>query len=402
MNRATIIGAVEIGTAKVVALVGELVDERALSIIGCGQSTAQGLRKGEITDLQAACNCTHAAIHAAERQAGTRIEAAYLAITGAHVEGFQHSGIVTVRAADNIVAPGDVNRAAENARNKALPYGQLYLNHIRSGILLDGRPVDDPVGMQGQRLEVQYWHVHGDENRIAAHLGVIEGFGIKVEDIFAGAIASGSVLVSETEKRQGVLVVDIGAGTTDYVLYRHGRVVRTGVIPVAGDHLTNDLSLGLRIGVKQAENLKIRYGRVGSERGEKDETIMLVGDYSIGDRPLPRASIDRVIGLRVEELLMILKNRLGSALSPQQLPGGVIFSGGTSRLPGLTGLAQTVLGVEARRGRAPDWVAERELREPEFSCALGLLYFGLKSGSDDLPREREERGLIGKLAGIFR
>lgn len=404
MSRPSIIGAVEIGTSKVAVLVGEVINGRELQIIGLGESTTQGVRKGEITDLRAASDCAHAALLAAEKCAGAQIEGVYLAITGTHVEGFCNSGVVTVEDADNWVRARDLARAGENAKSKALPPGRLYVHHVRSGYVLDGRPVRAPLDMQGARLESHYWHVHGDESRLSRPVHVINGFSLKVEDMVISSIASGIMVTTEEEKEAGVLVVDIGCGTTDYVLYRHGRIVRSGVIAVGGDHFTNDLSLGLRISHKHAESLKLRYGKAVVDRNDKHDSVMLVGDLMIGDRPIPRAAIYKILHARADELFMILQNKLGSLVSPQNLAGGVILTGGGSRLQDLDTLGESVLGLPVRKGRNPEWVSHEQLREPEFSTVLGLLHYGLSAQRNETQTSTSARPgrWISRVRGIFK
>lgn len=404
MSGNSVIGAIEIGTSKVVVLVGEVVNGRRLNIIGLGESTSEGVRKGEIVDIRAASSCTHAAISAAEKSADCAIEGVYLATSGSHLDGFNNSGVVTVENADNWVRQSDLARASANARGKALPPGRVYIHHIKSGYVLDGRPVQTPIDMQGARLEANYWHIHGDEQKVGAQLRVVNGYGLEVEDMVVSSIASGCMVASEEEKQAGVLVLDIGQGATDFVLYRNKHIIRTGVIPIGGDHFTNDLSLGLRVSYKHAENLKHRYGKAIIDRTDRHESVMLVGDLMIGDRPIPRLAIYKILHARADELFVILKNRLGSLLSVQNLPGGVILTGGGSRLGELDSLAENVLGVPVRPGRNPEWVSHPQLREPEFSGALGLLYYGLSAHrQDDRPAPAaRSTGWISKMAGIFK
>ncbi|MFP4541367.1 MAG: cell division protein FtsA [Opitutales bacterium] len=404
MSGSTIIGAVEIGTSKVIVLVGELYNGRELQIIGLGQSTASGVRKGEIVDLRAASDCTHAALLAAEKCAGTEIDLVYLAITGGHLDGFSNSGVVTVEDADNWVRASDIQRASDNARSKALPPGRLYVHHVRSGYVLDGRPCREPLDRQGASLESHYWHVHGDERKLADPVHVINGFSLRVEDMVVSSIASGSMVTLDEEKEAGVLVVDIGCGTTDYVLYRHGRIVRSGVIAVGGDHFTNDLSLGLRVSYKHAESLKLRYGKAVVDRADKSESVMLVGDLMIGDRPIPRQAINKILHARADELFMILQNKLGSLLSPQNLPIGVILTGGGSRLPELPALGESILGVPVRAGQNPGWTGHQELREPEFSTALGVMHYGLSARRTDTRAAAKQppRKWVSKVKEMFK
>lgn len=402
MGSSKIIAGIEIGTSKVAVLVGEVVPGHGLNIIGLGQSSSVGVRKGEIEDLQAVSDCTHAAILSAEKNAGTQIQHVYLSKSGASLKGMSSHGVTSVNSPDNVVSAEDVYRACENAKGKALPPGRIYVHHMRSAYRVDGELVHKPIGQMGSKLEALYWHVHADERAVSNHIHVINGFGLDVDDMIVSSIASGSILTTETEKRQGVLVVDIGSGTTDYALYRQGRVVRTGVIPVGGDHLTNDLSLGLRISPKMGESIKLRYAKAIIDKEDKDDSVLLHGDLTIGDRPIPRVSIYKIAHARMEELFMILKNRLGSVLNTQNLPGGVVLTGGTSRLSGIEQLAEDTMGVPARVGGSPAWVTKKDLREPEYACPLGLLYYGYygqQSEEDNLPRRKRSQGWVRQIVG---
>lgn len=399
MQQSRIVAAVEIGTSKVLAIIGEMTSD-GLELLGVGQCESSGVRKGEIVDMKSATECTHAAMLKAEKHAGQQIEAVYLACTGGHLNGFSNSGHTIVRASDNYVTEQDIERAAQQARSKVLQPGRVYVHHIRSGYVLDKTPVDDPTTMYGEQLEVNYWHVHGDEMKIANSLRVINGFSLDVDDMILSSVASAAMVLTDEEKRAGVLVCDIGAGTTDYILYKNGLVQRAGVVAVGGDHLTNDLSIGLRLQTKQAESLKIRYGSAVQDKEKKDDHVFLVGDLSIGDRPIPLKTITTILHVRVEEIFMIIKNHLSSAVGPQATPAGVILTGGTSRLPGICEVASSVFGVQARLGETSKWVANPDLRQPEFNTALGLLYFGLKNSNPKPTKNR--RGLMNKIGQLFR
>lgn len=398
-----IIASVEIGTSKVAVLVGEIINGSALNIIGMGETTSAGVRKGRIYDLRAASDCTHAAIDAAEKNAGEKIEGIYLAITGSHLQGFGNRGLVTVASSDNIVEASDVRRAAESAKSKALQPGRVYIHHVKAGDFLDGERVDNAVGMEGEQLESAYWHIHGDEAQVTTHIRAINGIGLEVEDLVVSSLASGCMAATEEEKQGGVCVIDMGGGTTDYLLYRLGVVQRTGVIAVGGDHITNDLSIGLRINSKDAESLKCRYGKAIVDPRDKHEFEMLHGDMEIGDRPIPRGAIYKIINARVKETFHILQNRLGSGLSSQNLPGGIILTGGTARMPGMRELAEEVFGLPVRIATHPKWVSNEQLRDPQYSTLLGVLYFGLSAQRiDEAPRRGRSQGWLSKVSRIFK
>lgn len=402
MSSSQIIGAVEIGTSKVAVLVGEITPPRALNIIGHAECSTVGVRKGEVTDFRAAANCVHTAIVAAEKNAGTTLDGVYLAISGGFLHGFAHSGTVTVASSEDIVSAGDVTRASDLAKSKLPPPGQIYIHHIRSGFRLDGKRVEDPVGMRGTKLEALYWHVLGDQKKVTNQLQVINSFGgIEVRDLIISAAASATIVVSAEEKRAGVLVVDIGCGTTDWALYQGGLIAMTGAIPVGGDHLTNDLSLGLRIPGKRAEVFKRDAGKAIVDKEDQGESIWVYGDLTIGDRRLPRLAINQILSARVEEIFTLIKRQLGTAASRTDIPAGVVLTGGTSRLPGLPEAARRVLGLDVRLGESPPWVGESALRLPEYSTVLGLLYYGLSAHPTEAPRPARA-GFLGKVAELLR
>ncbi len=397
MSRNKIIGAVEIGSSKVSVLVGEVEGGRHLNIIGDAQATSEGVKKGEIVDLKAVSDCTHAALIAAERKAGVQIDEVFLSATGAGLDAFPSNGVVTVSDHDNWVSEGDIAQAQRNARRKVVPAGRVYLVHIRSGAYIDGREVENPLQMQAAKLELEYWNIHADERHIANQIHIINAYGqLRVVEIIPSSVASGRIAASDEERKAGALVVDIGEGTTDYVLYRNGHILRTGVIPVGGGHLTNDLSIGLRIGFAQAERLKLRDGSAMVEKSEKDPFVMLEGDLQIGDRPISKVTMAKILNARIAEVFSIISNKLGSAISPQNLPGGVILTGGSSRLPGICRVGSDILGVDTRMGSHPAWVVKDGLRDPEYSTTLGLLFFGLK-GQKLEEEPKAKGGLLSRI-----
>lgn len=396
MGKSKIIGAVEIGTSKVVVLIGDVVNNRSLSIIGMGQCSSRGVIKGDITDFKQASDCTHAAILAAEQQAGASIEGIYLAQSGGHIAGFYNEAALNVSSVDNVVSRNDIMTACQVAKAKVLPGNRTVIHHIRRPFRLDGRTVADPEFLEGRRLEVGYWTVHGEVAKISDAIHIINGFTLHVDDLILSSLASGVMVTSEEERRSGALVIDIGSGVTDYVLYRDGFVEMTGSLPVGGDHITNDLSLGLRISHVQAEAVKVKHARATVQPEDKNEKVWLNGDYTIGDRQIPRQAINRITTARVEEILEIVKTGLGASFAPEKIPGGVIVTGGGSRLDGICDAATNVLGLPARRGENPAWLKE-ELQGPEYSTILGLLHYGLNNQSEKTYEKSQKKGLLAKL-----
>jgi cell division protein FtsA len=396
-----IIGAVEIGTSFSKALIGEVLEDNTLNIVGKSQRKNEGMRKGEIVDFRKTASSMHAALEEAEKMSGTTVDSIYLAQSGAHLRGSFLRGSANVASPDGKVSLADLQRAAEEAKRKQPTSGRSYVQHMRLPILLDGRPVEDPVGMIGQRVELAYWSIEGDETAIRMNLDLAYQYGLDVDDLILSSIASTTLVAGPDLRRAGVLVVDMGAGVTDLALYRGGNIAFTGVIPVGGDHLSGDLAMGLRVLEPYAEELKLEYGKAQADSTDAEQDLWIIGNKTIGDRTIPRKAIADIIHVRTVELFEIISKELGDLLDPTELGAGVILTGGSSRLPGIESLASKVLGVPATKGTFPTGLGQ-ELAQPENSSVLGLLHYGLEDRS--LPgesRSNQTSGLFKKIGGFL-
>jgi cell division protein FtsA len=400
MSHSRVVAAVEMGTTKVAVLIGEIIDDSELKIIGHSVGSSMGVKKGVIVDLGKASDCVHTAIINAERNSQRRVDAVYLAQTGAHLAGNFNLGTASVSASDRQVRASDIEQAKEDAKRKLLPDDRTYIHHIQNPFNLDGQLVENPLAREGQQVQVWYWCVHGDKAVVSDCLRVINGLDFKVEDMIISSIASSAVLLEDAEKEAGAL--DIGGGTTDWVLYRKGYIVRTGVVPVGGDHISNDLSIGLRTGRKSAEEIKIKHGRAFYQAADRDETIWLIGDMTIGDREYPKAAVTKIIAARVDEIFGIIKEQLEEAelFNSNDIVSGVILSGGSARLEGLPVAAQNVFGLEARTAELRSNV-KSELRKPEYSTALGLLHYAL-TGQEEKRQVSKSSSLLGSLINVLK
>ncbi|MGA2691235.1 MAG: cell division protein FtsA [Opitutaceae bacterium] len=399
-SNTTFIGAVEIGTSKITVLIGEFTG-REIVIIGCGECSSRGVIKGSVVDYRAATECTHNALEIAERDANERIDYVYLAQTGGHLEGFYNEASLNVKAADNMIEMDDIRTVCDLAKAKELPLGRMVVHNIRRPFRVDGRLVPtSPENLVGQRLEVGYWTVHGQEQRLADNIHVIRGFNLEVRELVLSSLASGHMVTSMEERQNGVLAIDIGAGTTDYVLYRNGAPHTTGVVAVGGGHFTNDISIGLRLTECQAEKLKLRFGRAQVQARDKGEKVWLDGNYSIGDRQFPRHAIESITAARARELLEVVRKKLGQGFAPESCAGGVVLTGGGAKLPGIAECAANVFGTSARLGEAPSWVNEN-LRDPGYHTALGILYYGVSVQSDRSAAARRKGGFLRNVTRLF-
>ena len=391
-----IIGAVEIGTSQAKGLIGEVGEQGNLSIVGMATRRNEGMRKGQIVDFRKAASAVHAALEEAEKMSGTTVDSVYLAQTGSHLRGHMLRGSASVSSSDNRVSPDDVRRAAVEAKRRQPDEGRSYVHHVRTPIILDKKVIDDPVGMMGKRIDLGYWSIDGDDQAIQRGLDVISNYSLEVNDLILSSVASATMVAGPDLRRAGALVIDMGAGVTDFVLYRQGFVAYTGVVPVGGDHVTGDISMGLRVLEPYAEKLKLEYGQATPLSAEQEDDVWIIGNKTIGDRSVPRRAIADVIHVRIAELFEIISKELGPLLSPENLQGGILLTGGGSQLVGIEEGASKVLGQPVRRAGFPTGISE-ELAQPENSTVLGLLHYGLEDHA--LPGEKadEEVGLLGKI-----
>ena len=396
-----IIGALEIGTSKVAVLVAEVIDPFRLNIIGRSVVKTTGVKKGRIIDVKRTNACVHHAITEAEKDAGVNLKSCYMALTGSHIVGEKQVGKAQVSHMAKIVTEHDVNRAQQEAKRRELPPGRVYVQFMRNPFEVDGMRVDEPYSVKGQELQANYWAVHADEHILKNQIQIVNSFMVKVEEMFLGSLASGRVVASDDEKETGVLVLDIGAGTTDYALYSDGYVLRTGVIDVGGDHLTNDISLAMRIPWDNAERLKIEQGKAIVKEEEDDEMVWMRGDLSIGDRKLSRRALHRIVHARMEELFQLVKHDITPVLEEYRVKPSVVLTGGTSRLTSIETLANQVLKMPVRLGRNPEWVIE-ELQRPEMSTVIGLLQFAFTDVSGDLPEQPRQRSFFSRFSGLMK
>lgn len=399
MSHSKIVAAIELGTSQIKVLIGEIVDGQSLNIIGRGYSPSIGVKKGEIFSYQKVSKALDEAISEAELNAGIKAESVFLAQSGAHLKGRMSIGTAVVARSDGTVSVDDILRARSEAMRSQAPAGRIFIQHINNPFTLDGKEYIDPVGLQGRSLEGRVWSVLADEAIVKQELNLIYGMNFGVDDMIVSSVASAHILLQEGEKESGSVVIDIGAGTTDYAVYRAGRIVRTGVIPVGGDHITNDLSLGLRMSRKNSEQMKLKFGKALVDQNDKHEKAWLVGDLTIGDRTVLKHAIYRIINARVEEIFEIVRSEILDLINQEVLQSGIVLTGGTSRLPKIVECCKRVIDLPTRLGENPYWI-KGQLHEPEWSTTIGLLSFALNHENDE-PTQRPSRGIMRKIANIL-
>src|SRR5689334_500903 len=310
----SIIVGLEIGTSKVCAVVGELNAENALNVVGLGQARSRGVRKGEIADAPMAEEDVRQAIVEAEQMADVEIRSVYLGVTGGHLRGFHNRGVHPVVSADREISQDDVQDVIKNAKTINLPTQHHVIHAIRQHFLVDGQDgISNPVGMLGSRVEVDVHVVHGNLNRLQNAIRTVKGLQLEVDDIVFTGLASSLALLSSEQKELGSLVIDIGGGTTDYVVYSDGIIKHTGVLAVGGDHLSNDLAYGLKVPLSRAEHLKIEHGAAVVDDAIKGQTAPLAGDRGLPSRTINLEHLRRIMSVRLEEMFQFIAQDLEQA-----------------------------------------------------------------------------------------
>ncbi|TAL00357.1 MAG: cell division protein FtsA [Verrucomicrobia bacterium] len=392
-DSSSIIVGLEIGTSKICAIVGEVSDDGALNLVGIGQSPSRGVRKGEIVDAHLVEEDVRKAIAEAEQMADVEIRSVYLGVTGAHICGFNNRGVHPVVSADREITEDDVEDVVKNSKAINLPSDSSVIHAVRQHFLVDGHEgIANPVGMLGSRLEVDVHVVHGNLNRLQNAIRVVKGMQLEVDEVvFTGLAASLAVLTPE-QKELGCLVIDLGGGTTDYVVYVDGVVRHSGVLAVGGDHVSNDLKVGLKVSMSRAEELKVRYGGAFVEEKIKGEVITLTNAHGFPEKSVNHEHLRRIMSLRLEEIFELIAEDLEQAGLTDYLRGGALLCGGSARVPNLCELAERALQMSVTIGKTTSISSMKsQLDQPEFAAPIGLVKFGSYKA-----RKREAPSPVGK------
>ena len=392
----SIIVGLEIGTSKVCAVVGEVNASGALNIIGLGQARSRGVRKGEISDSSAVAEDVRNAIVEAEQMADAEIRSVYLGVTGGHIRGFTNRGVHPVVSSDREITREDVEDVIKNAKAINLPAENHVLHAVRQHFLVDGQDgIVDPVGMLGARVEVDMHVIHGNFNRLQNPIRVVKGLQLEVEAIVFNGLASALASLSSEEKEMGALVIDLGSGTTEYVVYSGGIIKHTGVLAIGGDHVSNDLAYGLKVPLGRAEDLKLQNGSAFVAEADKGQTITSQDELGLPLKTVNLEHLRRIMSLRLEEIFQLIEEELSSAGLLNYLRAGVLICGGGARIPGIQRLAESVFLLPASLGKTTSISGLKSaLDQPEFATAIGLVKFGSfqqkKKGSGSLAQTLKE------------
>jgi len=387
----------EIGTSKICVVVGESRPDGTIKILGVGQTPSRGVRKGEIVDFETAMKCVHEAVVDAEQKSDVMIRSVFVAVAGSHLQSFNNRGCVTLPEDRDEIDEQDVEDVKINAREVSIPAQNAFLHSIIQHYHVDGQDgVLSPVGMLGQRLEADFHIIHGVRTRIQNSIRCVKELPLEVEDVVFGALASAQVVLTQHQKDLGALVIDMGGGTTDYILYVDGAVKQSGCLGIGGDHITNDISMGLRIPMARSEKLKIEEGSCTLGNCLPGETILLKDDSGFAGKEIERETLNTIIHLRVREAFDLLKRGLEEEPFLNYLGAGVFITGGCSLLNGIDHLAEEVFEMPAHIAHAQTMSGLTSASEnPQLSTAIGLIKYA-QAVQSDRPR-RGIRGIFGKI-----
>jgi cell division protein FtsA len=365
----------DIGTSKVVAIVGEIKHDGALEIIGIGSHPSRGLKKGVVVNIESTVQSIQRAVEEAELMAGCEIHSVYAGIAGSHVRSLNSHGIVAIK--DKEVVQGDVERVIDAAKAVAIPADQKILHVLPQEYIIDSQEgIRDPIGMSGVRLEAKVHIVTGADSAAQNIVKCVQRCGLVVDDIVLEQLASSYAVLTEDEKDLGVCVVDIGGGTTDIAVFGGGAIRHTAVIPIAGDQITNDIAVSMRTPTQYAEDIKIKYACALSQLANPDETIEVP---SVGDRPprrLARQTLAEIVEPRYEELFGLIRDELRRAGLEEQVATGIVLTGGSAKMEGAIELAEEVFHMPVRLG-VPQYVTglSEVVSNPIHATGVGLLLY---------------------------
>ncbi|MGJ8672327.1 cell division protein FtsA [Rubritalea sp.] len=396
MAKSKIYVGLEIGTSKTCMVVGEVKADNSVKILGVGETKTAGVRKGEISDMAHVRTCVREALLEAEDVCDVDIRSVFLSVTGAHIQGINNRGTFRLPDEDQEITPEHMGEAKEIARDIAIPSDNVYLHNIVRQYWIDGNEqASNPVGLLGRTLDADFHIVHGVKNRIQNSIKCVREIPLDVDDVVFAPIASAQIALNRQDKDSGALVIDIGGGTTDYVLYLNGAVAASGCIPVGGDHVTNDIHLVTQMPLSKAEKVKCTEGDASGDAARSVGTVTIPDDKGFPDLEIKRQLLNDIIRGRLEETLQLVKAKLPDG-ALEKVQTGVFLTGGTSLMRGFGELANDVFQLPVYRPEQPEVSGIHEyFRDPQYSTVVGLIRYAQLMDED---RPREKGGFFGKLA----
>ncbi len=380
MSKRTRVAAIDVGTTKVCTIMGDVDNEGQLRILGVGVGPSQGLQKGLVVNVNEAKEAIRESIRKAERTAGCKLESAYVGVTGRHISSVNNHGVIAITRGDQLVKPADLRRVLSVARTVKVPQDHKVLHIIPRSYAVDGQEgVKNPVGMHGFRLDVEAHIITAAMTSVQNLTKCIRGLGIEIDDLVMEPLASAEAVLSEEERMDGVMIADIGGGTTDIAVFKDDTIFHTSVLPVAGHLITRDISVGLGLSPELAEQMKKKYGNVtpGTESPMDDERTLTEDGHAVSYRDL-----SEIIRVRVEELVRLIVMELPRNDVAKFIPAGLVLTGGSANLAGIAELAQEITRIPVRVGEPVSLYGVADtLKDPAYATSVGLLLWKMRNQS---------------------
>jgi cell division protein FtsA len=393
----------DVGTSKIAAIIAEAMDDGELEIIGIGVADSKGIKRGVVVNLEAAVESIKKAIEEAELMAGVEVDSVHLAVSGPHIKGFNSRGVIAVAGKNREITRDDVRRAIDAAKAVALPNGREILHVLPQDFVVDEQDgIGAPVGMTGARLEVNVHIVTGSASSTQNIVACVNRAGMDVIEMVIEQLAAAEAVLTDDEKDLGVALVDIGGGTTDLAIFERGSLWHTAVIPVGGDHFTNDIAVGLRTPIPDAEKVKRKCGCALSAMVDEDETIEVASVGGRRPRIMARRILSEILQPRAEEIFHLVWDEIRRAGYEKALNSGIVLTGGGAILEGMPEIGEQIFDLPIRRG-APAGVGglADHVNSSTFATSVGLTLYGHRNQVIEAPR-LVGVGALGRVAGRLR
>jgi len=392
------IAAIDIGTTKVCTIMGTLDSSSGLRILGVGIAPSHGIEKALVANVAQAKESIRQSIKKAEMMAGYRLDSAYIGVTGKHINSANNKGTIAITKSDQLVRGDDLKRVLDVALNIKAPADRKMLHVIPRSYTLDGHEVKNPVGMHGYELNVEAHVITASVASVQNLTQCVRGIGIEIEDLVLEPLASAEAVLSEEEKQAGVLIADIGGGTTDIAVMREGSIYHTSVLPVAGHQVTRDIAAGLGLSFELAEEMKKKYGSLVPSEEEEGDRVVGENGHSVSYRDLCD-----IIRARMEELMRLVVLELPRNDYSRLIPSGIVITGGGANLPGIVEMTQNITQLPVRIGMPPtlNGVSNTLLNDPAYATSVGLILWKMKNDSSQ-KWVTKPSGIRGLFASIFR
>ena len=375
MAKGRAFAAIDLGSTKVATIVGDADEHGKLRVLGSGVAPSAGVEKGQVSNIAQATEAIRASLEKAERSSGTHIVSAGVSVSGAHLASMNNRGIVAIPGVDRPISADDTQRVIDAGRTVSLQSNREMMHALPRYFVVDGQDrVSDPEGMHGQRLDVEMHIITGGMSALQNVMKCVEGAGAQVDTLIASTVATAAAVLHPDEMQEGVVVLDVGGGTTDLAICLDGAIAHTAVLPVGGVHVTRDLVVGLRCPYATAEEVKTAHGETLLAASERDEPVQL-GSFNRGqEREVPRSLIAEIVQARVEEILAMALVEVKRSGHGERISAGLVVTGGTAQLPGLLTVAEEMSGLPARVGSVAEVYGLMDhLSGPAYATALGLL-----------------------------